>query len=164
MSQVHHLKDVVSEDASKEVETLTARLREEKDKALAQGKELKSLQLKLKSSQESEAAAAAENVTLTSRLDAIREEVDELNSEKALFEDERLAAVSGARMVARWELMREWLKGQTDNWDLATEFSRCKLVRESEAELCGMPPPSFDDEPLIPVKETATGGTPCSIG
>lgn len=61
----------------------------------------------------------------------------------------RLMAVNGARITARWELMREWLKRQTRKWDLAKEFDYYKTVALAEASLKGVTPPSFKDAPTI---------------
>ena len=59
-------------------------------------------------------------------------------------------AVNGAQIVARWELMREWLSGQTDAWDLTTTLEQYKMVKIIEAEFLGLPPPSFEHEPKVP--------------
>ncbi|KAL0706296.1 hypothetical protein Bca4012_072722 [Brassica carinata] len=44
-------------------------------------------------------------------------------------------AVSSAKVVARWELMREWLNHQTDSWDPAVTLEQYKTVKTIEAEL-----------------------------
>ncbi|XP_056847733.1 uncharacterized protein LOC130498407 [Raphanus sativus] len=151
MSQIPHFEDMVNGQSSKkELENMNAQLKEEKNKVLAQGKEIKSLQFKLKNSKEAEAATAAENTALTRQLEEAQEELCGLKLEKESFEDEKMIAVSGAKVTARWELMRECLKEQTDKWELAVEFQRYKLVKESEAKLQGLPPLSFDDEWPLP--------------
>ncbi|XP_056843216.1 uncharacterized protein LOC130495742 [Raphanus sativus] len=161
MSQIHHLEDMVNEQSSKkELESVNAQLKEEKNKVLAQGKEIKSLQLKLKNSKEAEGATAAENTALTRQLEETQEELCGLKLEKESFEDERMMAVSGAKVTPRWELMREWLREQTDKWELAVEFQRYKLVKEAEAKLQGLPPPSFDDEPPLPEADAAKETSP----
>ncbi|KAF2546690.1 hypothetical protein F2Q70_00022091 [Brassica cretica] len=43
-------------------------------------------------------------------------------------------AVNGARVIARWELMREWLKGQSNQWDLAKALEQYKAVTLEEAK------------------------------
>ncbi|KAF3602226.1 hypothetical protein F2Q69_00035316 [Brassica cretica] len=55
-------------------------------------------------------------------------------------------AVSSAKVVARWELMREWLNHQTGSWDPAVTLEQYKTVKTIEAELLGLPAPSFNDE------------------
>lgn len=69
-------------------------------------------------------------------------------------------AVSGAKVAARWELMREWLRAQTNKWEPAVEFEQYKVVKNSEAQLCGLPPPTFDDEPPIPEAGAAKEASP----
>ncbi|KAF2580794.1 hypothetical protein F2Q68_00005076 [Brassica cretica] len=55
-------------------------------------------------------------------------------------------AVSGAIVVTRWELMREWLNHQNDNWDLEGALERYKMVKTSEAEFQGLPAPTFEQD------------------
>ncbi|KAL0650872.1 hypothetical protein Bca4012_093563 [Brassica carinata] len=62
-------------------------------------------------------------------------------------------AVNGAKVVARWELMREWLCGQTDSWDPMNTLEQYKTVKITEAELLGLPAPSFEYEPQVPGDE-----------
>lgn len=59
-------------------------------------------------------------------------------------------AVSGAKTVTRWEVMREWLKGQVHKWNLTKEFSQFKMVVLVEGDLKGTDSPNFEDEPVIP--------------
>ena len=63
---------------------------------------------------------------------------------------EMVMAVNGARIVARWELMREWLNEQSGQWDLSRALDQNKMVVLEEAKNKGDPPPSFEDEPAIP--------------
>ena len=59
-------------------------------------------------------------------------------------------AVNGTRVVSHWELMRESLKKQSDQWDLAKALEQYKAVIREEARNKGVPPPTFEDEPAIP--------------
>ena len=68
-------------------------------------------------------------------------------------------ALSGAIVVARWELMREWLNNQTDSWDLDGALKQYKMVKTSEAEFQGLPAPTFEGEPSI-LSGTETEKTP----
>ncbi|KAL0702358.1 hypothetical protein Bca4012_058480 [Brassica carinata] len=52
-------------------------------------------------------------------------------------------AASGARIIAHWELMREWLKKQTSRWDLARAFDQYKTVMLAESQSKGVDPPHF---------------------
>ncbi|KAL0723099.1 hypothetical protein Bca4012_037698 [Brassica carinata] len=119
MSQLFHLGDMI--------------------KVLAQGKEIKSLQLKLKSREEAESTIVSENITLKDQLDEAKEDLSVLKAARESFEDEKDLAVNGTRVVARWELMREWLSGMTDKWQPLDEFDRYKVVTISEAQLRGLP-------------------------
>ena len=49
--------------------------------------------------------------------------------------------------------MREWLSGQTDSWDPVSTLEQYKVVKTTEAELLGLPPPSFEYEPQVPSGE-----------
>ncbi|KAL0836197.1 hypothetical protein Bca101_088087 [Brassica carinata] len=68
-------------------------------------------------------------------------------------------AVNGAIVVARWELMKEWLNHQTDSWDLEGALKQYKMVKTSEAEFQGLPAPTFEGETSIP-SGTETETTP----
>ncbi|KAF3583763.1 hypothetical protein F2Q69_00026168 [Brassica cretica] len=57
----------------------------------------------------------AENVSLREQLEQREEEVCDLRCAAETFDAEKTMAVSGAIVVARWELMREWLNHQTDS-------------------------------------------------
>ena len=65
-------------------------------------------------------------------------------------------AVNGAKVVARWELMREWLHCQADSWEPAAALEQYKTMKTTEAELLGLHVPCFDDEPQVPER----GGPP----
>ncbi|KAH0903281.1 LOW QUALITY PROTEIN: hypothetical protein HID58_042784 [Brassica napus] len=119
-------------------------LREEKDKVLTKEKEIKALKLKVRNEDEAGALAAAENVSLREQLEQREEET---------------MAVNGAIVVARWELMKEWLNHQTDSWDLEGALKQYKMVKTSEAEFQGLPAPTFEGEPSIP-SGTETEKTP----
>ncbi|KAF3570359.1 hypothetical protein F2Q69_00058465 [Brassica cretica] len=61
-----------------------------------------------------------------------------------------LMAVNGARVIARWELMREWSRKQSVRWDLVTALEQYKAVVQEKAKNKSAPPPTFEDEPAIP--------------
>ncbi|KAF3514251.1 hypothetical protein F2Q69_00005853 [Brassica cretica] len=96
----------------------------------------------------------ADLAELTSKL---REEKDNVLAICAAetFDAEKTMAVSGAIVVTRWELMREWLNHQTDSWDHEGALELYKKVKTSEAEFQGLPAPSFEGEPMIPSKTEA---------
>lgn len=109
----------------------------------------------MRNQEEAGELAAAENASLRERLKAREEEVAELKDVANTFNADKVMAVSGAKIVARWELMREWLSGMTGSWDLKTTLDQYKMVKTTEAELLGLPPPSFEDEPQLPGDEEA---------
>ncbi|KAH0858974.1 hypothetical protein HID58_087235, partial [Brassica napus] len=130
MSQLFHLGERMDEHASLKVDLaeLTSQLREDKKNVLAKEKEIKALRLKVRNQDEAGALAAAENVSL-------REQIWRL--------------VNGAIVVARCELMKEWLNHQTDSWDLEGPLEQYKMVKTSEAEFQGLPSPTFKGEPTL---------------
>ncbi|KAH0879854.1 hypothetical protein HID58_067248 [Brassica napus] len=137
MSQLFHLGERMSDHASlkDDLAELTFHLREEKDNVLAKEMEIKALNLKVRNQDEAGALAAVENVSLREQLEQREEEVCDLRCAAETFDAEKTMAVSDAIVVARWELMREWLNHQTDSWDL--------------------PAPSFEGKPVIPSKTEA---------
>ena len=136
MSQLFHLGERMDDLASLKADLaeLTSQLREEKDNVLAKEKEIKTLKLKVRNQDEAGSLAAAENVSLREQLEQREEEVCDLRCTAETFDAEKTMAVSGAIVVARWELMREWLNHQTDSWDLEGALERYKMVKTSEAE------------------------------
>uniref|UniRef100_M4FEQ0 Uncharacterized protein n=1 Tax=Brassica campestris TaxID=3711 RepID=M4FEQ0_BRACM len=106
---------------------------EGKNASLAKDKEIKALRLRMKNQEEAGALAAAENVSLRSQLKSREEELIDLKDAAETFKAEKAMAVNGAKVVARWELMREWLSGQTDSWDPVTTLEQYKTVKTTEA-------------------------------
>ena len=133
-----------------EMDNLTSQLHKEKDAVLAKDRDIKELTLKVKNQEEAGELAAAENASLRSQLKEWEEELIDLKDTAATFDVDKTMAVNGAKIVARWELMREWLSVQTDPWDPATTQELYKMVKITEAVLLGLPPPSFEHEPKVP--------------
>ncbi|KAH0922569.1 hypothetical protein HID58_022587 [Brassica napus] len=130
-SQLYHLGERIESAVSTKVEidNLTSQLRKEKDAVLAKDMEIKELTLKLKEREE---------------------ELIDLKDTVATFDVDKTMAMNGAKVVARWELMREWLSGQTDSWDPVTTLEQYIMVKITEAEFLGLLPPSFEHEPKVP--------------
>ncbi|KAF2551437.1 hypothetical protein F2Q68_00034475 [Brassica cretica] len=116
-SQLFHLKGRMKNRSA----TKAVRLREEKDAILAKDEEIEAWKLRDK-----------------------EEEICELRHAAEVFDAEKIKAVNDAKVVVRWELMWEWLDDQTDRWDQITSFEQYKVVKISEAEFLGLPPPSFE--------------------
>ncbi|KAH0868019.1 hypothetical protein HID58_075041 [Brassica napus] len=151
-SQLFHLGErmVGAASTKAEMDALASQLREEKDVALAKDKEIRALRLKVRNQEEVGALEATENVSLRGQLKNREEDLNDLKDTAETFEAEKAMAVNGAMFVARWELMREWLNGQTDSWDPANILEQYKMVKITEAELLGLPTPSFEGEPKVP--------------
>ncbi|KAL0745154.1 hypothetical protein Bca101_101096 [Brassica carinata] len=45
--------------------------------------------------------------------------------------------------------MREWLRKQSAKWDLVTALEQYKAVVQEDDMNKGVPPPTFEDEPVI---------------
>ncbi|KAH0862257.1 hypothetical protein HID58_079468 [Brassica napus] len=93
---------------------------------------------------------AARELEIRDLKDKLEEEIDALKAAAETFKFEMLMAVNGARVVVRWELMREWLRKQSARWDLVTALEQYKVVVQEEARNKGAPPPTFEDQPPIP--------------
>ncbi|KAF3554253.1 hypothetical protein F2Q69_00013528 [Brassica cretica] len=117
---------------------------------LLQDKEIKALRLKVRNQEEAGELVATENVSLRSQMKNREEELNDRKDAAETLEAEKAMAVNGANVEARWELMREWLSGQTNTWDPVSTLEQYKVVKTTEAELLGLPPPSFEYEPQIP--------------
>ncbi|KAF3511054.1 hypothetical protein F2Q69_00006508 [Brassica cretica] len=137
MSQLFHLGERMDDHASikADMAALTSQLREEKDNVLAKEKEIKALKLRVRNQDEAGMLAASENVSLREHMERREEEICDLRCAAETFDVEKALAVNGARMVTRWELMRECLNHQTDSWDLEVALDKYKMVKKSEAEL-----------------------------
>ncbi|WZZ50775.1 hypothetical protein YC2023_050882 [Brassica napus] len=109
----------------------------------------------LRNQDEAGTLAASENVSLREQLECQEEEVCDLRCAAETFDVEKAMAVTGGRVVTRWELMRECLNHQTDSWDLEVALEQYKMVKTSEAELQGLSVPSFEGVLMIPCKNEA---------
>ena len=103
--------------------------------SLAKDKEIKALRLKVRNQEEAGELAATGNVFLRSQLKNMEEELNDLKDAAETFEAKKAMAVNGAKVVARWELIREWLSGQTDSWDPVNTLEQYKMVKITKAEL-----------------------------
>ncbi|KAJ4881517.1 Uncharacterized protein Rs2_38572 [Raphanus sativus] len=154
LSHLHHLKDRIAEEGSSmnrdDVSELSRQLSEEKSRHVAKELELRDLQAKIRAIVGSVEIALAESLQLSREKQELEKTIVELQTEAETSKNMMTMAVNGARIIARWEVMREWLKGQAQKWNLRKEFSQYKTVVLAEAEFKGTKPPSFEDEPAIP--------------
>ncbi|KAH0880085.1 LOW QUALITY PROTEIN: hypothetical protein HID58_067479 [Brassica napus] len=134
-SQLYHLGERMESAASTKVEmdTLVSQLHEAKDK------DIKALMLKVTNQEEAGELVAAENVSLR------EEELNDLKDAAETFEAEKAMAVNGAKVLARRELLRDW--------DPVNTLEKYKTVETTEAELLGVPGPSFEYETQVPGDE-----------
>ncbi|KAH0898505.1 LOW QUALITY PROTEIN: hypothetical protein HID58_048073 [Brassica napus] len=148
-SQLFHLKGRMKDRSATKAErdALAIRLREEKDAILAKDEEIEAWKIRVQYLDEERERLEAEDVSLQRQLEDKEEEICELRYAAEVFDAEKIKAVNDAKVVVRWELMREWLDDQTDRWDPITSFEQYKVVKISEAEFLGLPPPSFEYKP-----------------
>ncbi|KAH0910791.1 LOW QUALITY PROTEIN: hypothetical protein HID58_034112, partial [Brassica napus] len=141
MSQLFYLKGRMKNRSATKAErdALAIRLREEKDAILAKDEEIEAWKLRVQDLDEERECLEGE--------DDKEEEIFELRHAAEVFDAEKIKAVNDAKVVVRWELMREWLDDQTDRSDPITSFEQYKVVKISEAEFLGLPPPSFEYKP-----------------
>ncbi|KAJ4889411.1 Uncharacterized protein Rs2_29159 [Raphanus sativus] len=125
-------------------------LSEQYSRRVAKELELRDLQARIRAIQGSVETASAESLQLSREKQELEETIVELRAEAETSKNMMTMVVNGARIVARWEVMREWLKGQAHKWNLSKEFSQYKTVVLAEAEFKGTDPPSFEYEPAIP--------------
>ncbi|KAH0867437.1 LOW QUALITY PROTEIN: hypothetical protein HID58_074459, partial [Brassica napus] len=138
-SQLFHLGERMLGAASTkaEMDALASQLRKEKDVALAKDNEIKALRRGTRRKQENWQQRRM------GQLKNMEEELNDLKDTAETFEAEKAMAVNGAK------LMREWLNGQTDSWDHVNVLEQYKMVKIIEAELLGLPTPSFEGEPSL---------------
>ncbi|KAH0879508.1 hypothetical protein HID58_066902 [Brassica napus] len=132
-SQLFHLKGrkKIRSATKAERDALALRLCEEKDAILAKDEEIEAWKLRVQNLDEERERLEAEDVSLRRRLEDKEEEICELRYAAEVFDAEKMKAVNDAK---------------TDRWDPITSFGQYKVVKISEAEFLGLPPPSFDDE------------------
>ena len=149
--QLFHLGERMEDKttAQAKVDALTAKMREKKDTVLAKEREIKALKLEVHNQEEALERVATENASLQKQLEDKEEDICELRYAAEVFNDEKAMAVNGAKVVARWELMREWIHRQTDSWEPAAAQEQYKTVKTTEAEFLGLHVPCFDDEPQV---------------
>ncbi|KAJ4885571.1 Uncharacterized protein Rs2_35664 [Raphanus sativus] len=141
-----------------EVLELSRQLSEENSRHVAKELELRYLQAKIRAIEGSVEIASAESLQLSREKQELEETIVELRTEAETSKNMTTMAVNSARIVARWEVEREWLKGQAQKLNLHKEYSQYKIVVLAEAEFKGIfEPPSFEDEPAIPSSRCGSG-------
>ena len=154
VSQLYHLGERLSGENSlflrEEIEGLKRQLSGEKDQRAALELEIRDFKDKVKDLEKAAEASSADALAMVQKNQELEEEIDALKAAAKTFKFEMVMAVNRARVVARWELMREWLRKQNAQWDLATTLEQYKAVVREEAKNKGVLPPTFEDEHVIP--------------
>ncbi|KAL0678183.1 hypothetical protein Bca4012_006164 [Brassica carinata] len=136
-------------DPLEEIEDLKCQASEEKDQRAARELEICDLKDKMKDLEKVAEASSADALATSQKNQELEEEIDVLKAAAENFKLEMVIAVNGASVVARWELMREWLKKPSDQWELAKALEQYKAVIREEARNKGAGLSSFEDEPDI---------------
>ncbi|KAH0903319.1 LOW QUALITY PROTEIN: hypothetical protein HID58_042822 [Brassica napus] len=154
VSQLYHLGERLSGENSlflrEEIEGLKRQLSGEKDQRAALELEIRDFKDKVKDLEKAAEASSADALATVQKNQELEEEIDALKAAAKTFKFEMVVAVNRARVVARWELMREWLRKQSAHWDLVTALEQYKAVVQEESRNKGVPPPTFEDESAIP--------------
>ncbi|KAF3584706.1 hypothetical protein F2Q69_00028787 [Brassica cretica] len=130
---------------------------EERAQRLAREMEIRDLKDNVKDLERSAKVSSADALAAGKRNSELEEAMGTLKLEMVM-------AVNGARVIARWELMREWLKEQSTQWDLAKALEQYKAVTLEEAKNKNAPLPTFEDEPAIPPVSRRPGGLQNDLG
>ena len=147
ISQLFHLGERLSNEspvASRdEFEDLKRQASEERAQHLAREMEIRDLKDNVKDLERTAEVSSADALATGKRNLELEEAMGTLKLEMVM-------SVNGARVIARWELMREWLKGQSNQWDLVKALEQYKAITLEEAKNKIAPLPTFEDEPAIP--------------
>ncbi|KAF2558047.1 hypothetical protein F2Q68_00016836 [Brassica cretica] len=131
-----------------EVKVLKRQVSEEKEQRVAREFEIHDLKEKVKDLEK--VASSADVLAINQKNQELEGDIEALKMAAETFKFEMVMAVNGVRVVACWELMKEWLRKQSAQWDLVTVLEQYKAVVQEEARSKGAPLPTFEDEPAIP--------------
>ncbi|KAL0733689.1 hypothetical protein Bca4012_009899 [Brassica carinata] len=147
ISQLYHLGVQLSLESpsisQEELEGLKDQFSAEKTQRIARELEISDLKDKIKEVERTAEISSADALSSGKKSLELEEAMETLRLEMVM-------AVNGARVVARWELMREWLQRKSDKWDLTKALEQYKTVVVEEAKNRNAPAPTFEDEPVIP--------------
>ena len=154
VSQLHHLGERLSDEGllilREEVEVLKSQVSGEKEQRVAQEFEIRDLKEKVNDLEKVAEVSLADALAMNQKNQELEEDIEAFKAAAQTFTFEMVMAVNGARVVARWELMREWLRKQSAQWDLVTVWEQYMTVVQEETRNKGAPLPTFEDEPAIP--------------
>ncbi|KAH0879608.1 hypothetical protein HID58_067002 [Brassica napus] len=111
VSQLYHLKERLSSEGlptlREEIEDLKHQVSGERDQRAARELEIHDLKDNVKDLEKVAEASSADTLATSQKNQELEEEIDALRAVAETFQFEMVMAVNGARVVARWELMRE---------------------------------------------------------
>ena len=99
---------------------------EEKAQRVAREMEICDLKDKLKDVEMADEISSADALSIGKKNQELEAAIETLRLEIVM-------AVNGTRVTARWELMREWLRKKSNQWDLAKALEQYKTVALEEA-------------------------------
>ncbi|KAF3510628.1 hypothetical protein F2Q69_00007043 [Brassica cretica] len=141
VSQLYHLRERLSSEdlpiLREEIEDLKRQVLGERNQRAARELEVHDLKDKVKDLEKVAKASSADALTTSQKNQELGEEIDVLKAAAETFKFEMVMAVNGARVVARWELMREWLRKQSAQWDLATTLEQYKATMDRSVDSLG---------------------------
>ncbi|KAF2546903.1 hypothetical protein F2Q70_00021909 [Brassica cretica] len=100
----------------------------ERDQRAARELEICDLKDKVKDLEKVAEASSADALATSQKNQELEEETDALKAAAETFKFEMVMAVNGARVVACWELMREWLRKHSAQWDLTKALEQYKAL------------------------------------
>ncbi|KAH0854479.1 hypothetical protein HID58_069209 [Brassica napus] len=132
ISQLFHLGERLSNESPvasrEELEDLKRQASEERAQRLAREMEICDLKDKVKDLERTAEVSSADALATSKRNSELEEAMGTLKLEMVM-------AVNGARVIGRWDLIREWLKGQSNQWDLVKALEQFKAVTLEEAKI-----------------------------
>ncbi|KAH0898567.1 hypothetical protein HID58_048135 [Brassica napus] len=128
--------------SQEELDELKRQVSEEKAQRVAREMEIRDLKDKLKDVDRTAEISSADALSIGKKNQKLEKAIETLRLEMVM-------AINGARVTARWELMREWLQKKNNQCDLAKALEQYKTVALEEAKNKGAPVPTFEDEPAV---------------
>ncbi|KAL0655744.1 hypothetical protein Bca4012_076328 [Brassica carinata] len=107
------------------VEVLKRQVTGEREQRAVREFEIRKLKEKVKDLEKVAEASSADALAMNQKNQELEEDIEAHKAAAETFKFEMVMAVNGARVVASWELMREWLRKQSAQWDLVGTVQGC---------------------------------------
>ncbi|KAF2554194.1 hypothetical protein F2Q68_00034515 [Brassica cretica] len=107
------------------VEVLKRQVTGEREQRAVREFEIRELKEKVKDLEKVAEASSADALAMNQKNQELEEDIEAHKAAAETFKFEMVMAVNGARVVASWELMREWLRKQSAQWDLVGTVQGC---------------------------------------